>query len=57
MITRRFRPVNVLEAVSRMLRATKSDPADPVEQLDITTILKTCYFADKRAINEIGAPC
>ena len=56
MITFRFRPVKVIEAVSWMLRTAKSDPTDPAEQLDLTTILKTCYFADKRAINEIGRP-
>ena len=39
-----------------MLRTAKSDPTDPAEQLDLHKILKTCYFADKRAINEIGCP-
>ena len=56
MITFRFRPVKVIEAVSWMLRTAKSDPTDPAEQLDLHTILKTCYFADKRALNEIGRP-
>ena len=56
MITFRFRPVKALEAVRWMLRTAKSDPADPADRLDVTTILKTCYFADKRAINEIGRP-
>ena len=56
MITFRFRPVKALEAASWMLRTAKCDPVDPADRLDLTTILKTCYFADKRALNEIGRP-
>lgn len=56
MIVFRFRPVKAIEAVSWMLQAAKSDPKDPTRQLDFHTILKTCYFADKRALNGLGRP-
>ena len=56
MIVFRFRPVKAIEAVSWMLQAARSDLTDPAERLDLHTILKTCYFADKRALNAHRRP-
>lgn len=50
MLRFRFAPAKARAAVQWMLQEAQSAP------LDLHTILKTCYFADKRHLNRWGRP-